>query len=262
MVVQSMVWKGTSSSFMGASPARGGLESSVVRTGREGKGAHCRTPCLEVSMPRSRLVFAFGSLACVAVAAAACTTSLSAPGTAEATGSTQAALTPAVAYHGIVGRRRRTAACRPDVAPAPNASYAPTGGCASPLQYYGGPIVGNPVVVQVSWNDPTSVVSASVETYLQTWWPAIISPQAGYLAWLTEYDTSGLERRRRPRRLQPDLRRVGQLQGALQDHAVGRQPGTDHRRQRDRPRDRRGESRPASCRCRPSTRTVTATRCT
>jgi len=46
-------------------------------------------------------------------------------------------------------------------------------------------------VVQVSWNDPGSSVASTVQTYLQTWWPAIISPQAGYLAWLQEYDTAG-----------------------------------------------------------------------
>ncbi len=230
------------------------------KRGREGKGAHCRTPCLEVSMPRSRLVFAFGSLACVAVAAAACTTSPSAPETAEATGNTQAALTPAVAYHGIRRPPPKDRRVRADLAAAPTASYAPTGGCASPLQYYGGPIIGNPVVVQVSWNDPTSVVSASVETYLQTWWPAIISPQAGYLAWLTEYDALSLNGvdglagstdpgGRAATRDSTRSRRRSQTRG---------RPSTTARSARRSSR----KSRRASCRCRRSTRTVTATRST
>jgi Cys-rich repeat protein len=47
-------------------------------------------------------------------------------------------------------------------------------------------------VVQVSWNDPGNAVPTATETFLETWWPAIISPQGGYLAWLTEYDTTGL----------------------------------------------------------------------
>jgi MYXO-CTERM domain-containing protein len=48
--------------------------------------------------------------------------------------------------------------------------------------------------VQVSWNVPVTngTVPATVETYLASWWPAIVSPQAGYLAWLVEYNTAGL----------------------------------------------------------------------
>jgi hypothetical protein len=74
------------------------------------------------------------------------------------------------------------------------ASYPPTNGCASPLVYYGGAIISRPAVVQVSWNVPftNGTVPSSVESYLASWWPAILSPQAGYLAWLSEYDTAAL----------------------------------------------------------------------
>jgi MYXO-CTERM domain-containing protein len=59
--------------------------------------------------------------------------------------------------------------------------------------YYGGAIIARPAVVQVSWNDPATngTVPSSVESYLKSWWPAIISPQAGYLSWLVEYNTVG-----------------------------------------------------------------------
>ena len=87
----------------------------------------------------------------------------------------------------------------PARAPSPSrpssreASYAPTQGCTSPLVYCGGPIVASPDVVQVSWNDPGvgGTVAAVAETIPRDWWPAIVSPQAGYLAWLTEYGTVG-----------------------------------------------------------------------
>ncbi len=97
------------------------------------------------------------------------------------------------AYPGIVrppGRSTVAASVR-----APHgveaASYPPTGGCGTALAYYGGPIIAAPTVVQVSWNLPTSSVASTVQTYLQSWWPAIISSQAGYLSWLSEYDTAG-----------------------------------------------------------------------
>lgn len=47
----------------------------------------------------------------------------------------------------------------------------------------------------MSWNDPGvgGTVAVVAEGYLATWWPAIVSPQAGYLAWLTEYGTVGLD---------------------------------------------------------------------
>ncbi len=80
----------------------------------------------------------------------------------------------------------------PQAAHAPTASYSPTGGCNTPLVYYGGPIMAKPDVVQVSWNDPTSSVASSIETYLSTWWPAIVSQQANYLSLLDQYSTVGV----------------------------------------------------------------------
>lgn len=70
-------------------------------------------------------------------------------------------------------------------------SYAPTGGCGTALSYYGGPVIADPIVVQVSWNDPTSAVPTATENYLKSWWPAIISTQANYLSLLGEYSTVG-----------------------------------------------------------------------
>ena len=132
---------------------------------------------------------AFGSLATAALVAA-CTTSVApAP---EPTSSSAHAVT--VARRGIIRPPpRATAPRKPDAKRVFNASYPATGGCTSPLEYFGGPIIADPIVVQVSWNDPVTngSVPSSVETYLQGWWPAIISPQAGYLAWLTEYSTAG-----------------------------------------------------------------------
>ena len=143
-------------------------------------------------MTRSRVVSAFGSIGSFVVVAA-CTTSPSAPGTQEETGTSRSALGVALLHHGLV-RPPPPRVADPTQAGPPTASYAPTNGCASPLEYYGGAIVANPVVVQVSWNDlgTTGTVPTSVEAYLQTWWPAIISPQAGYLALLNEYDTVGV----------------------------------------------------------------------
>lgn len=74
----------------------------------------------------------------------------------------------------------------------PAATHYPSPyGCSTPVSYYGGPIIESPEVVQVSWNNPTSSVATSVESYLQTWWPAIVSPQARYLGWLRQYFTEG-----------------------------------------------------------------------
>jgi uncharacterized membrane protein YgcG len=143
-------------------------------------------------MTRSRVVSAFGSIGSFVVVAA-CTTSPSAPGTQEETGTSRSALGVALLHHGLV-RPPPPRVADPTQAGPPTASYAPTNGCASPLEYYGGAIVANPVVVQVSWNDlgTAGTVSTSVEGYLQTWWPAIMSAQAGYLGLLSEYDTVGL----------------------------------------------------------------------
>ncbi len=73
----------------------------------------------------------------------------------------------------------------------PGASYPSPSGCATALSYFGGPIMASPVVVQVSWDNPTSSVASSVESYLGTWWPAILSSQANYLSLLEEYSTTG-----------------------------------------------------------------------
>ena len=129
---------------------------------------------------------AFGALATAALVAA-CTTSVKPEPTSW---SAQAA------RRGIIRvppPRGATTPRQPDARRVFNASYPATGGCGSPLVYYGGPIIADPIVVQVSWNDPVTngAVPAAVETYLQSWWPAIISPEAGYLSWLTEYSTAG-----------------------------------------------------------------------
>jgi hypothetical protein len=144
-------------------------------------------------MTRSRVVCALGSIGSLVVVAA-CTTSQPAPETAEQTTVTQSRSSPTLAYRGIVRPPPKERVTRTVQAGPPSASYAPTNGCASPLQYYGGAIVANPEIVQVSWNDfgTTGTVSPSVEVYLQTWWPAIISPQARYIGLLGEYDTVGL----------------------------------------------------------------------
>jgi hypothetical protein len=135
------------------------------------------------------LLPAFGFLA-TAAAVAACSTSV-APTPQPTSPSAQAST---VARHGIIRPPPRAATPRqPDAKRLFNASYPATGGCGTPLVYYGGPIIADPIVVQVSWNDPVTngTVPSSVETYLQSWWPAIISPEAGYLSWLTEYSTAG-----------------------------------------------------------------------
>ncbi len=78
-------------------------------------------------------------------------------------------------------------------AAGPALSYPPTQGCTTPLAYCGGPIVAHPAVVQVSWDDPGpgGAVDPATEQLLQAWWPAVLSSEAGYLSWLTEYGTAG-----------------------------------------------------------------------
>lgn len=137
-------------------------------------------------------VLSLAPLASLALAAA-CATSASAPAESSERSSNALTSTASVVVPGVVrppppGRAMRAPATAP-----PAVSYPPTNGCASPLEYFGGAIIAKPAVVQVSWNDPgtTGTVPSSVEGYLHSWWPAIVSPQAGYLAWLTEYNTVG-----------------------------------------------------------------------
>ena len=134
---------------------------------------------------------AFGPLG-AAVVLAACTTSVTPR--PEPTGTSASAQAVTLAHRGVIRPPPRvTTPRRADARRLVNASYPSTGGCTSPLAYYGGPIIADPIVVQVSWNDPVTngTVPSSVETYLDAWWPAIVSPEAGYLAWLTEYSTAG-----------------------------------------------------------------------
>jgi hypothetical protein len=138
----------------------------------------------------SIILHAFGALAAAATFAACTAEQPSGP---QPTASSESADTAPLMRRGIIRPPGKTTN-----APRPGTifpgAYPPTGGCGTPLEYYGGPIIADPIVVQVSWNDPgtTGTVPASVEGYLQTWWPAILSPQAGYLAWLTEYNTAGV----------------------------------------------------------------------
>ena len=143
----------------------------------------------------ARVFLSFSPLAATALVAA-CTASPSSTNEPLARG--QGALAaPAPALHAGILRppSRSRAKLAPQTAHAPTASYSPTGGCGSALVYYGGPIIAKPDVVQVSWNDPTSSVASSIETYLSTWWPAIVSQQANYLSLLDQYSTAGVAAR-------------------------------------------------------------------
>lgn len=147
-----------------------------------------------LAITRLRLSAVLGSFG-AALLVAACATSSSAPTPWEATGRAQSPVTAAPANPAIMPMLPPPRGARRG-APAAGvfASYQPTGGCGSPLQYFGGPIIADPTVVQVSWNDSgtNGAVPSTVESYLEAWYPAILSPQANYLALLTQYGTAGL----------------------------------------------------------------------
>jgi MYXO-CTERM domain-containing protein len=143
----------------------------------------------------SRLL-TLGPLASLALVAA-CTASPTPPDESSARAASALAPAQVLSRPGIVRPPPPGRAPRPASAPPPATTYPPTGGCNTPLLYYGGAIISQPAVVQVSWNEPVTngTVPSSIETYLQSWWPAIVSQQAGYLAWLSEYNTAGLNGR-------------------------------------------------------------------
>ncbi len=62
-----------------------------------------------------------------------------------------------------------------------------TAGAATTFHYYGGNVVSNARVVQVSWG---STVPAATQTGLQAFYPAILN--SPYLDWVSEYSTVGL----------------------------------------------------------------------
>ena len=143
----------------------------------------------------ARVFLSFSPVAATALVAA-CTTTPSS--TSEPIARGEGALsTPAPALHAGIMRppSRSGAKPAPQAVHAPTASYPPPQGCNTPLVYYGGPIIAKPDVVQVSWNDPGSSVASSIETYLSTWWPAIVSQQANYLSLLDQYSTAGVAAR-------------------------------------------------------------------
>jgi MYXO-CTERM domain-containing protein len=142
----------------------------------------------------ARVLFSFSPLAATALVAACTTSPSSTEPTARGESALAAQATPALRA-GIMRPPSRSRAKVAPTAPAPTASYAPTGGCGTPLVYYGGPIIAKPDVVQVSWNDPASSVASSIETYLHSWWPAIVSEQANYLSLLDQYSTAGVAAR-------------------------------------------------------------------
>ncbi|HEX8791008.1 MAG TPA: hypothetical protein VF765_08640, partial [Polyangiaceae bacterium] len=131
--------------------------------------------------PRSlaRAFLSFTPLAASALVAA-CATNASPPIDKTASSDESLATHTFVSRRGLMPPPPSRSAKRAPLAHAPTDSYPGTYGCTTPLVYYGGPIISKPNVVQVSWNLPTSTVDSGVETYLSSWWPAILSPQTNY----------------------------------------------------------------------------------
>jgi len=78
---------------------------------------------------------------------------------------------------------------RPVIVLASLALLVPTSAAAAVpnLEYYGGPVLSNVQVIQVSW---TSSVDGTLQSTLPGFYKSIVS--SGYIDWLGEYDTVGL----------------------------------------------------------------------